>query len=106
MKYLFPVIPITLFWMLNLASLMAQQNGIYNIQDFGAKGDGISLNTQFIQKAIDECAQNGGGKVIVPPGRFLTDLLFLKSNLSFKVFPGATLIFDDDIANCPIVDGR
>lgn len=74
--------------------------------DFGAIGDGATLSTSNIQAAIDACAKNGGGKVIVPPGRFLTGPLFLKSDLTFEVFPGSTLIFHDDIENNPIIDGR
>jgi len=82
------------------------QAGISNVKDFGAVGDGTTLCTIAIQKAIDKCAEENGGKVIVPPGRYLTGPLFLKSNISFEVYPGAVLVFDDDIENCPIVDGR
>lgn len=92
--------------LLNFTIVKAQQDGIYSILHFGAKGDGRQLNTAAIQATIDSCAKNGGGKVIVPPGDYLTGPLFLKSNLSFEVFPGATLIFVDDIDNCPIVDGK
>lgn len=82
------------------------QNGVLNIMDFGAVNDGKSLNTNAIQEAIDECAQQGGGKVIVPPGVYVSGSLFLKSNITFEVVSGAEVIFSDDIENCPIVDGR
>ena len=36
---------------------------IYNIKDFGAIGDGKTMNTASIQKAIDTCFENGGGRV-------------------------------------------
>ncbi|MEO0553407.1 MAG: glycoside hydrolase family 28 protein [Bacteroidota bacterium] len=86
--------------------LQAQQNGIYSVQSYGAIGDAKTLATESIQRAIDECAKNGGGKVIVPPGEYLTGPLFLKSDITFEVFPGATLIFDDNIETNPIIDGR
>ena len=105
MKYL-QLTTIALFCLLNFPMVQAQQNGIYNIQNFGATGDAMQLNTGAIQQAIDACAKNGGGKVIVPPGRYLTGPLFLKSHMTFEVFPGATLIFHDDISNCPIVEGK
>ena len=44
--------------------------GIYNIQDFGAVPG--ELSTQQIQKAIDACAENGGGMVRVPAGTYIT----------------------------------
>ena len=42
------------------------------VTDMGAKGDGVTLNTAAIQKAIDACHAGGGGKVIFPPGNYLT----------------------------------
>lgn len=82
------------------------QNGTFNIVEFGAVNGGKIIATKAIQKAIDKCAEYGGGKVIVPSGKYLTGPLFLKSNITFEVFSGAELIFSDDIENCPIVDGR
>tara|TARA_R110002049_G_scaffold38978_4_gene120413 strand:- start:16104 stop:17597 length:1494 start_codon:yes stop_codon:yes gene_type:complete len=84
----------------------SENEGIYNIKDYGAIGDGATLCTKAIQKAIDECSANGGGKVIVPPGNYVTGPLFLKSSIYFEVFSGATLLFDDNIGNCPIIDGK
>lgn len=45
--------------------LFSCSNGEYNIKDYGAVGDGTTVNTKFIQAAIDDCSENGGGKVIV-----------------------------------------
>lgn len=48
----------------------------FNILKYGAVGDGMTLNTTAIQKAIDECHQSGGGKVIFPEGNFFLGLLY------------------------------
>lgn len=69
---------------------------IQNITSFGAIGDGLTLNTKFIQKAIDKAAENGG-TVIVPSGRFLTGTLFLKSNVNLELSPGAVLLGSTNI---------
>jgi len=82
------------------------KNGIYEVTEFGAVGDGETLCTEAMQKAIDKCAADGGGKVIVPPGQYITGSMFLKSNVCFEIFPGAVVIFDDTIENCPIVKGK
>jgi len=96
---------IILVFVLATIPLLAQ-DGIYNVKDFGAVGDGETLNTQAIQKAIDLCAKEGGGKVFVPAGNYLSGPLFMRSNITFEIFPGAVIIFDDNIEDCPIVDGR
>lgn len=47
----------------------------YIITDFGAENDG-SICTESIQKAIDKAYENGGGRIVIPPGEFLTGGLF------------------------------
>lgn len=105
MKKIKTILPLLIAILLTLNGAFAQE-GTYNVQDFGAINDGTTLSTKAIQAAIDTCAKNGGGKVFVPPGEYLSGPIFLKSNLIFEVYPGATLIFDDDIENCPIIDGK
>ena len=61
------------------------------ISDFGAIGDGRTLNTVAIQSAIDRCATNGGGVVLVPPGIFLTGALFFKPGVNLRVERDAVL---------------
>jgi polygalacturonase len=58
------------------------------ITDFGALADGRTLNTKAIQSAIDRCASNGGGVVVVPKGVFMSGALFFK--------PGVNLLVEKD----------
>jgi polygalacturonase len=78
----------------------------YSVLDYGAVGDGKVLCTSAIQKAVDTCASEGGGNVIVPAGRYLTGPIFLKSNLRVEVLAGATLLFTTDFDTVPAIDGR
>src|SRR5690606_1904789 len=51
----------------------------FKIMDYGAKGDGGTDNTEAIKNAITACNEAGGGKVIIPKGKFLTGPIHLKS---------------------------
>jgi len=64
---------------------------VYDITDFGAKGDGKTLNTAAIQSAIDACNKAGGGRVLVPAGKFVTGTIVLKDNVELHVSHGAIL---------------
>jgi hypothetical protein len=65
---------------------------IYNIRDFGAKGDGKSLDTTALQAAIDACTRDGGGTVLVPAGTFVIGTTELKSNVTLHLAASATLL--------------
>lgn len=60
----------------------SNDDSTYNIVDFGAKGDGITDNTQFINRTIEACSLRGGGTVIIPGGTFLTGSILLKSKVN------------------------
>jgi len=64
----------------------------YNISDFGAKADGITINTSTIQKAIDYINENGGGSLIFGPGNYVTGSIYLKSNVTLHLERGATIL--------------
>jgi len=64
----------------------------YNVRDFGAKGDGITLDTAALQRAIDTCTTDGGGTVLLPAGRFLTGSVELKNNVTLHIAAGAVLL--------------
>ena len=66
--------------------------GVYNIRDYGAKGDGIAIETAAIDRAIDAAAAAGGGTVYFPAGNYLSFTIHLKSNISLYLDQGATLI--------------
>lgn len=73
---------------------MDTQNKI--VTNFGAKGDGITDNSLVFQKLIDEINDNGGGKITIPAGTFLTGSLSLCSNLTLEIGDGAELKFIND----------
>lgn len=74
-----------------------------SITDFGAVGNGHVLNTEAINKAINSCANAGGGTVIVPPGLWLTGPIELKSNINLHLEQGAILLFTADHTQYPII---
>jgi polygalacturonase len=78
----------------------------FSIVEFGASGNGTALNTAAISRAIDACSKAGGGRVLVPAGRFLTGAVHLKSNVELHLAAGATLAFSTDPAHYPIVFTR
>ena len=58
----------------------------FNIRDFGAKGDGQTLDTQAVQAAIDACSNDKGGRVLVPAGTFLIGTVEMKSNVTLALY--------------------
>jgi DNA sulfur modification protein DndE len=73
------------------------------ITDYGAVGDGQTLNTTAFDKAITACANAGGGKVIVPAGLWLTGPIQMKSNVNLVVERGALIQMTKDHSQYPIV---
>lgn len=77
---------------------------IIDITSFGAVGDGVTLNTEAIQRAIDECPE--GGKVVIPQGVFLSGAIFLKSNMTLFLEEGAVLLGSPDTKEYPLMEYR
>ena len=69
---------------------------IFDVRKFGAAGDGTTLDTVAIQKAIDAASAAGGGTVLLPPGSYLSATIRLKSHVVLKVDKGATLLGSTD----------
>jgi len=82
-------------------SLFFSLNAQFNVKDFGAKGNGITMDTRYIQKAIDKAFENGGGVVDVPSGTYLVGTLILKDNIEFHLQPGATILGSSDLKEYP-----
>lgn len=64
----------------------------YNVKDYGAKGDGVNLDSKAINKAIEKAAEQGGGTVYIPGGKYLSGSVRLKSHISLFIDQGATII--------------
>jgi polygalacturonase len=79
---------------------------VLSIVDHGAVADGITSCTEAIRTAIAACADAGGGRVLVPAGRFFTGPIHLRSNVELHVSDGATLLFSTDPADYPNVFTR
>lgn len=75
-----------------------------NIKDFGAVPDGKTLNTEAINKAIQEVSSRGGGKVIVPQGLWLTGPIELQSNVNLYTEENALILFSDNFNDYPIIE--
>ena len=88
---------LSLITLLFICSALAANNSTYNIKEFGAKGDGTTLNTEIIQEAIDACHSSGGGMVYIPSGDFLSGTLILKSHVNLHLSSGATLLGSTDL---------
>lgn len=68
------------------------QTKVFNVRDFGATGDGKTLDTRAIQKALDTCGRAGGGTVQFPAGTYLSQPLTLRSKTTLQIEAGATLL--------------
>lgn len=67
-----------------------------NILDFGGVGDGLTLNTEAFSKAIAALDKQGGGRLVVPAGIWLSGLISLKDNIELHLERGAILLASPD----------
>src|SRR6266567_503515 len=88
------VLVIAALWPLQL---LAADASTFNVRDYGAKGDGATLDTAALNKAIEACATAGGGQVLVPPGKYLTGTVHLKSDVTLMLEAGATILGTPDL---------
>jgi hypothetical protein len=78
----------------------------YNVTEYGATGDGKTVNTAAIQKAIDAACRNGGGTVVFPEGEFLSGALFFKRGVDLNVKKNATLRATVNVDDFPVISTR
>ncbi len=87
---------LTIFAVLGVMNAAAAD---YNITAYGAVNDTTRLSTEAVQRAIDECSQAGGGRVVVPTGSYKIGTIVLKSNVNLHLEHGATLYGSTDLAD-------
>jgi polygalacturonase len=87
---------IILFLCLCIVSAFAvradEAKNVFNIRDYGAVGDGTTLDSPAINKAIVAAADAGGGTILVPAGTYLSGSIRLKSNIHLLIDAGATIL--------------
>ena len=78
----------------------------YVLTEYGVLAGSDEVQTQQIQAVIDRCAQEGGGVIVVPPGRFKTGALFFRQGTHLHLSEGATLLGSERIADFPVATTR
>src|SRR5665647_449778 len=79
---------------------------IFKVNNYGALNDGKTMDTKFIQKAIDACAANGGGIVTFDTGEYVTGSVFLKSGVTLLIDKNVKILGSQDINDYPIIKTR
>ncbi|MDI3254735.1 MAG: glycosyl hydrolase family 28 protein [Bacillota bacterium] len=92
--------------LLFFASWLHAQSHTFSVNDYGAKGNGATLDTRAIQAAIDAAAQAGGGTVIFRPGTYLSGAIFVKSHVHLNVGDGVTILGVQDTTQYPMMPTR
>jgi polygalacturonase len=87
-------------------SAPAADKNTFNVRDFGAKGDGLTKDTVALQQALDACATNGGGTILVPEGVYLTGSLVIHANTTLQLEKKSNLMGSPDIADYPLEQVR
>lgn len=75
-----------------MMSLVINAATDYDVRDFGALGDGKTLDHKAINRAIDTCVAHGGGRVVLPAGTYLCGSIRMKSNVELHISAGATIL--------------
>ena len=85
-----------------ISPVFSDPAGSYNVVEFGAIGDGETLNTHAIQAAVNVCSKNGGGTVYFPPGTYLSGTIYLKDYVTLNLSSGAILLGSDQVDDFPL----
>ncbi len=87
----------TMLLFAHIGQFDAAEAKLFNVRDYGAKGDGRSADTAAINKAIEACSTAGGGLVKLPAGNYLSGTVFLRSGVELHLEAGATLCGSTDL---------
>src|SRR5260370_541222 len=79
---------------------------VCDVSAHGAKGDGKTVDTAAIQKAIDTAAKTGDGVVVFKPGVYLSGALFLKSRMELRLEEGSEIRGVQSLAAYPLMQTR
>lgn len=88
------------------ASRPSSQPAVFKITDFGAVGDGATVNTAAIQKALNTCSAAGGGEVVIPAGNFVTGSILLGPRTTLRLEKDSILTGSPNKQDYPIVNVR
>jgi polygalacturonase len=80
------------FLLLVATALCGRAGNVYDVRNFGAVGNGVHLDHAAINAAIDTCAAQGGGQVLIPAGNYLCGSIRLKSNIDLHLSLGARIV--------------
>ena len=80
-----------------LCAAVATGGADFNVRDFGARGDGVANDAAAIQRALDACAKEGGGRVLLPQGTYLSGTVWLGDGTDFHLEKGAVLLGSPDL---------
>jgi polygalacturonase len=85
---------------------VAQPSKIYNVRSFGATGGGTTKDTVAFQRALDACAVNGGGEVLVPAGKYLIGSVQIGCRTVLRLEKDSIIVGSPDAADYPMIDIR
>src|ERR1700690_2434589 len=84
-------LPMTRLFIICLIGAATCSAAVFNVKDFGAKGDGKTQERDSINKAIEAAAGAGGGTVQFPPGVYVSGSIRLRSNVTLDLERGSTI---------------
>jgi polygalacturonase len=88
------------------AQSVPARDSVFYVGDYGALGDGMTMNTEAIQRTIDAATAAGGGVVKFIPGIYLTGSIYVKSNVRLHLDRGVLLRASQELADYPVIDTR